>query len=320
MPAIQLSVVTPSYNQGRYLTETLESVLAQEGDFTLDYVVMDGGSTDDSVAVIERYEDLVRRGAWPVRCGGITFRWVSEQDRGQSDAIAKGFARATGDVIAWLNSDDTYMPGALAKVAARFAAEPALALLYGKSQFIDEHGAVIGRYPTAPFDRERLAVFNFIAQPSTFMRRRAFDAVGGIADQLHYVMDYDLWIRLASRFEPVYLPELLSTFRLHDESKTVSPAHALANQAETLALVERHFGYSPLNRVYGYAYQLVRARLTKSVGELPNVPLALMAVPVAAASYLRRNRGIRLADLRMVTPTNLRKMFMSPTELSKEYE
>jgi glycosyltransferase involved in cell wall biosynthesis len=320
VPPIQLSVVTPSYNQGRYLADTLESVLAQEGDYVLDYVVMDGGSKDDSVAIIQRYDDLVRRGAYRGRCAGVTFRWVSEKDKGQSDAIVKGFARATGEVLAWLNSDDTYVPGALGLVAERFSRDDDLALLYGKSEFIDEHGTVIGNYPTATFDAERLATFNFIAQPSTFFRRNAFDAIGGISHELHYCMDYDLWIRFANRYPLVYVPERLSTFRLHDESKTVSPAHALANQAETLAAVERHYGWSPLNRVYSYALQLVRSRLAPRVGELPIVPLALMAVPVAAASYLRRNRGIRMADLRMVTPANLRKMFLNPTELSKDYE
>jgi glycosyltransferase involved in cell wall biosynthesis len=316
---LQLSIVTPSYNQGRFLADTIESVLSQEGDFALDYRVLDGGSQDNSVDVIRRYDDLVQRGTWPLRCRSLRFRWHSERDRGQSDAIAKGFAVADGEVLAWLNSDDTYASGTLARAAERFTRTPELALLYGKSQFVDEHGTPTGMYPTRPFDTDSLAAFNFIAQPSTFFRRRALDAVGGIGEHLHYVMDYDLWIRLSRHSTPEYIPEVLSTFRLHSDSKTISPAHALANQTETLETVERHYGWSPINRVFAYEFQRVRARFPAALHDRSRVPAALLSVPVAAVSYLRRNRGVRLADLEMITPKNLRKMFLDPTELSKEY-
>ncbi|MGE0395439.1 MAG: glycosyltransferase family 2 protein [Kofleriaceae bacterium] len=310
MPALEISVVTPSFNQGRYLSATIESVLAQEGDFSLDYLVIDGGSTDDSVEIIREYEARVKAGVWrPCR-----FRWVSEKDRGQTDAILKGFARATGEVVAWLNSDDTYLPGALATAAAYFGRDPGLGLLYGKSRFIDEHGREIGAYPTQPFDADRLATFNFIAQPSTFFRARTLADAGGLATELHYAMDYDLWIRMTRRSTPRYVPQYLSTFRLHDESKTMSVAHALANQKETLEVVERHYGWSPLNRVFSYAYQLVRSRIPTRP-----VPLAMLTVPVAVAEYLRRNRGVRLADMRLVNPSNLRKLFVPPGELYKDY-
>jgi glycosyltransferase involved in cell wall biosynthesis len=301
------SIITPSYNQGRYLAATIESVLDQAGDFTIDYVICDGGSKDDSVAIIKRYEAERR----PLKCRGITYRWLSEKDRGQTDAIRKGFAMATGDVLAWLNSDDTYLPGTLATVAREIAGKD---FVYGKSQFIDEHGTVIGKYPTEPFDANRLAAFNFIAQPSTFFRRAALEAVGGPEANLHYVMDYDLWIRLSRQFALHYVPEFLSTFRLHDESKTVSPAHALANQKETLDAVVKYYGWAPLNRVYAYARELVRTKTS-----LGDRSAALLSMPVAAAQYVRLNRGVRVADLRMLNPTNLRKVFMKPTELSKLY-
>lgn len=300
------TIVTPSYNQGRYLAQTIESVLDQEGDFTIDYVICDGGSKDDSVAIIERYAQ-----GRPLKCRGITYRWRSEKDRGQTDAIRKGFAMATGDVVAWLNSDDTYLPGTLATVAREIAGRD---FVYGKSQFIDEHGKVIGKYPTEPFDADRFAAFNFIAQPSTFFTRAALEAVGGPEASLHYCMDYDLWIRLSHRFALHYVPEFLSTFRLHDESKTVSPAHALANQKETLDAVVKYFGWAPLNRVYAYARELVRTKTS-----LGDRSAALLSMPFAAAQYVRMNRGVRVADLRMLSPTNLRKVFMNPTELSKLY-
>ena len=313
---LSFSIVTPSYNQGRYLAATIESVLSQEGDFAIDYVITDGGSTDNSVAVIRDYEQRLASGAWPVRCRGITYRWRSERDRGQSDAIQKGFALATGDVLAWLNSDDTYLPGAL-QIAATALAPETVSVIYGKSQFTDEHGTVVGQYRTEPFDAHRLAVFNFIAQPSVFFRRRAFERVGKIDASLHYVMDFDLWIRMARELEFVYVPEFLSTFRLHDESKTVSRAHALANSKETLEQIRRHFGWAPLNRVYGYAHQVVRSRLPAVDNDLLLIALSL---PVAAATYMRLNRGIRLADLRMLNTSNLRKLVMKPDELAKHPE
>jgi len=305
------SIVTPSYNQGRYLAATIESVLSQEGDFAIDYVITDGGSKDDSVAIIESYQARLQDGRWPVKCRGITYRWLSEKDRGQTDAIRKGFAMATGELLAWLNSDDTYLPGALARAQRALAGAE---VVYGKSQFTDEHGTVIGKYPTEPFDATRLASFNFIAQPSTFFTKHALEAVGGLDPSLHYVMDYDLWVRLSREFELAYVPEFLSTFRLHDESKTVSPAHALANQKETLEAVTKYYGWAPINRVYAYAHQRLRSKL--NVGELP---LVLLSVPYAAAKYVHMNRGVRLADLRMLNVTNLRKVFMKPTELSKLY-
>ncbi len=313
---LSFSIVTPSYNQGRYLAATIESVLGQEGDFTIDYVITDGGSKDNSVEIIRAYEQQLASGAWPVRCRGITYRWLSERDRGQSDAIQKGFAMATGDVLAWLNSDDTYLPGAL-QTAATALADPSVSVIYGKSQFTDEDGNVVGRYRTEPFDAERLAVFNFIAQPSVFFRRAAFEGVGGIRDSLHYVMDFDLWIRMSRELRFVYVPELLSTFRLHDESKTVSRAHALANSKETLEEIHRHFGWAPLNRVYGYANQVVRSKLPALANELV---LIALSVPVTAATYLRLNRGIRLADLRMLNASNLRKLVMKSDDLAKHPE
>jgi glycosyltransferase involved in cell wall biosynthesis len=313
---LSFSIVTPSYNQGRYLAATIESVLGQEGDFTIDYVITDGGSTDNSVDVIRDYEKRLANGAWPVRCRGITYRWVSEKDKGQSDAIQKGFAIARGDILAWLNSDDTYLPNAL-QIATRAFHDERVAVIYGRSEFTDENGNVVGHYRTEPFDSERLAVFNFIAQPSVFFRRATFERVGGIEPSLHYVMDFDLWIRMSREHRFVYVQELLSTFRLHDESKTVSRSHALRNSKETLESIQRHFGWAPLNRVYGYAHQVVRSKLPAIDSELLLIALSL---PVAAATYLRRNRGIRFADLRMLNASNLRKLMMKPDELAKHPE
>ena len=249
-----ITVVTPSYNQSSFLAETIESILGQEGNFTIDYVIVDGASTDGSVEIIQRYETLLERGEWPVRCRGISYRWLSEKDRGQADAIMKGFALAQGEIVAWLNSDDTYLPGSLAKVENAFGQGASVGVVYGMSRYTDEHGKGIGSYPTEPFDFDKLAVTNFICQPSTFFTRTALTECGGIDTSLHFAMDYDLWIRLAARNTFYYLPAFLSTYRLHGESKTMSPRVALANHRETLETVRRHYAWAPLNRVYIFCH------------------------------------------------------------------
>src|SRR5450631_3400065 len=126
-----ISIVTPSYNQGTFLAESIESVMGQEGDFSIDYIIVDGGSSDNSVDIIKKYEARLHNGEWPVTCRGITYRWVSERDRGQTDALIKGFRMSQGEVLAWINSDDTYLPGALQTAALFFSSQPDAGLLYG---------------------------------------------------------------------------------------------------------------------------------------------------------------------------------------------
>src|SRR3990170_2770087 len=129
--APKITIVTPSYNQGRFIEETIKSVLSQEGGFYIEYLIMDGGSTDNSVEVIKKYDRLLKEGRWPVKCLGITYSWASEKDKGQSDAINKGFRQARGDYIAWLNSDDTYEPGAIGKAVDYLQAHPEYMMVYG---------------------------------------------------------------------------------------------------------------------------------------------------------------------------------------------
>jgi glycosyltransferase involved in cell wall biosynthesis len=315
---LTLSIITPSFNQGRFIEETITSILSQEGDFFLDYIIVDGGSKDDSVELIKKYEALLQRKEWPIRCHGIEYRWMSEKDDGQTDAIMKGFRMAKGGVLAWLNSDDTYLPGALQKAAAAFAGGPGRTVLYGKSHFTNVHGEVIGKYPTETFDARRLAQFNFICQPSTFFKKSALNAAGGLDKGLHYVMDYDLWIRLSRKFEFTYLPEFLSTYRLHEESKTLAPKTSLANHKEALDAVRKYYGWAPLNRVYMYCHSLVKAKLPAAFSKL-NFIVVLLSLPVALSTYVGMNRGIRLEDMKMIRPSNLRKLFRDWLDIYKDY-
>jgi glycosyltransferase involved in cell wall biosynthesis len=308
------SIITPSFNQGEFLAETIESVISQSGDFHIDYVIIDGGSTDNSVAVIRHYEQSLSGGQWPTTCRGITFRWLSEPDQGQTDALLKGFRMADGEILAWLNSDDCYLPGALQAAADQFSAFPQTALLYGDAHYCDVGGAVIGSYRTAPFDFDRLAWFNFICQPSAFFRREAFDEVGGLDPALQFAMDLDLWIRIGRRFPCRYLPRVLSSYRLHESSKTVSDRTLFLNCREAEQLALKYFGWAPLTRVYNSCSALCRARLP---GPFLRSKAALGAATLVCSVIrsLWLNRGIRSKDLALLSRKNFRKLAKSRMEI-----
>ncbi|MCL4486512.1 MAG: glycosyltransferase [Chloroflexi bacterium] len=198
--------MTPCYNQGPFLEETIRSVLLQ-GYPNLEYIVIDGGSADGSVEIIRKYA------AW------LAY-WVTESDSGQSHAITKGFARSSGEILGWLNSDDVYAPGALEQSAGHLVLHPRAAAVYGQAQFIDEASRVIGRYVTGQFNVAEFFFYDCIAQPATFFRRAAFNRVGGLNESLHFCLDYDLWLRMAvgGRFD--YRPTNWAYYRTHPESKS----------------------------------------------------------------------------------------------------
>lgn len=318
MNTLTFSIITPSYNQGRFIEETIQSVLSQEGDFYIDYIIMDGGSTDNSVEIIKKYEQLLKEGKWPIKCRGIECRWASEKDRGQSDAINKGFKMARGEIIAWLNSDDTYMPGAVGKVVDFFNSHSCVGMVYGKTYYIDETSDVIGKYPTEPFDYERLAQFTFITQSSTFIKKENYFNVGGLNLDLHYAMDYDLWIRIAKIRKVEYLPTFLSTYRLHKESKTVSDEHALKFQDEQLRTVFKLYKWAPPNRIYGYCYHLVRHKIPDSLLKYRVLIIAL-ALLASLTTYIRLNKRIKLEDIKVINRSNINKLFKDWTDIYLQY-
>lgn len=205
-----VSIVTPSYNQARYLQATMDSVLGQSYP-NIEYIVIDGGSTDESPAMI------AARGAQ------LAY-WVSEPDKGQTNAINKGFARANGEILAWLNSDDTYQPQAVAEAVAYLLAHPEAGLVYGEANFIDEHGNVIGRFPAAQTDHPRLRrAYVHIPQQASFWRAELYHQVGPLDESLYFAMDYDLWLKLTAVSQAHFLPgRVWANFRLHGDSKTIA--------------------------------------------------------------------------------------------------
>jgi glycosyltransferase involved in cell wall biosynthesis len=204
-----VSIVTPSFNQAAFLEATIRSVLEQDYP-AIEYFVMDGGSTDGSHEIIQRYAN---------RLAG----WVSEKDRGQTDAINKGFSRATGQVMAWLNSDDTYQPGTIRQAVDYLQAHAEVGMVYGDCNFINAQGSIIGRFPAAQTDFHRLQEgYVHIPQQSAFWRADLWRKVGPLDPTFYFAMDYDLWVRLARISRLVYNPVTWANFRLHGSGKTIT--------------------------------------------------------------------------------------------------
>lgn len=214
MPAEKkISIITPSFNQGAYIERTIRSVLQQEVNFPFEYIIMDGGSTDETLDILKKYPERIK--------------WISEKDRGQSDALNKGISMASGDIIGYLNSDDIYLPGTLQKVADQFTLNPEKMWLYGMARMIDDQDDEIRKWiswykkiNSGTFNYHRLLCENYISQPAVFFKKQAFDLVGGFDPGLHYAMDYDLWLRLARVNHPLVIKDDLAAFRMHEQSKS----------------------------------------------------------------------------------------------------
>ncbi len=205
-----VSIVTPSFNQAPYLEETICSVLGQTYE-PIEYILIDGGSTDGSLELIEQYSHRLSY-------------WVSEKDKGQTDALNKGFAMARGSILAWLNSDDIYKPQAVSEAVAYLIDHPEVGMVYGDLDFIDENGRIIGQFPAAQTDLKRLRRgYVHIPQPSAFFRAELWRQVAPLDDSFYFAMDYDLWVRLAKLSQFKYLPSSSwASFRLHSGAKTIS--------------------------------------------------------------------------------------------------
>jgi glycosyltransferase involved in cell wall biosynthesis len=217
-----VSIVTPSFNTGRYIGDAVASVLSQDYR-NIEYFVMDGGSTDNTVDVLKK--------AGP-RC-----QWVSHRDGGQSDALNKGILKSRGQILGWLNSDDTYAPGAVNAAVEYLWANPDVAAVYGDAHFTDAEGKFIAKcVHVEPFNLHRLLHYSdFIVQPAVFFRRSAFDAVGGIDTNLHWCMDYDLWLKMASKgLKFAHLPQHLANFRWLAENKTATGTWGRLREIESV--------------------------------------------------------------------------------------
>src|SRR5262249_25420733 len=241
-----VSVVMPSLNQGRFIATAIDSVFAQNYQ-PLELIVIDGQSTDNTLEILRGYDDRIH--------------WISEPDGGQVPALNKGFRIAKGELIGWLHAVAAYLPGALAATVAYLQRRPAIDLVYGDADYIDEAGHVLGPYRTEPFSFPRLREACFICQPATLFRRRLFDIVGLLDEGLNCSMDYDYLIRIAQRADLGYLPIRLAQSRLHAATK--SSRLRREHQRASIDLVKRHFGSVPSSWLCAYATAVVEPWLPR---------------------------------------------------------
>lgn len=203
-----VTIITPSFNQGEFIERTIQSIHSQDYPF-IEHIVIDGGSTDGTLEILKKYEGKLK--------------WISEKDTGQSNAINKGFGMATGQILAWLNSDDVYLPGAVSKAVKYLSENPGVMMVYGEGYMIDERDVIKGRFPfTEPkFDLAKLIYYgDYILQQTSFFRRSIFDSIDMLEESYHYTMDWDLFIRIGKRFTVGYIPEDIACIREHGTAKT----------------------------------------------------------------------------------------------------
>ncbi|MEW5859435.1 MAG: glycosyltransferase [Cyanobacteriota bacterium] len=221
--SLKFSVITPSFCQGRFIERTIESVLAQGlPPEEYEYVVCDGGSDDETVEILKKYDSQLR--------------WISEPDNGQADAVNKGIAMTTGEIIAWINSDDVYYPGAFEAVNAVFEAYPEIQVVYGDADFIDEQDQAFKAYHTEPWNYDRLIENCYLCQPAVFFRRNLVEELGKLDDSLNYCMDYELWLRYGRHYPFYYLRKKLACSRLYSTNKTISQTVTFLGEVNDMLL------------------------------------------------------------------------------------
>ncbi|MGK2907695.1 MAG: glycosyltransferase family 2 protein [Desulfuromonadales bacterium] len=242
-----VSLVTPSYNAAPYLRAAIDSVLSQDYP-NIEYLVMDGGSTDGTLELLKGY--------------GTQLRWVSAKDAGQSDALARGFEQLNGTILGWLNADDLLKPGAVRTAVDAFLANPAAALIYGNADFVDVNGRTLGPCTVVePHSLHRLVHYgDYIIQPAAFFSSKAYKAVGGLNKTLNWAMDWDLWIRLAQRYDVVYIETSLASYRWLGSNKTAGGGFERLREVE---MVARRYGCNGLPAYF----RLEQARLQASLAK-----------------------------------------------------
>jgi glycosyltransferase involved in cell wall biosynthesis len=224
IPNPLVSILTPSYNSARFIEKTIISVKKQEYPF-IEHIIMDGGSSDDTISVLKKYSELI---------------WRSERDHGQADALNKAFRSSKGEIIGWINSDDTYQPGILNKAVDFLQTHADVSVVYGNINFIDERDKVFSKLTAKSFSLETYLLEDYIPQQAAFFKRAALEDVNGWNMDLNYIMDYDLFLRLGKRHKMVYLPHTWGNFRVYDGTKTMTDG-IIQSRQERISVLQNFF-------------------------------------------------------------------------------
>lgn len=296
-PSLPLvSVITPSYNQGKFIRETIESVLQQDYP-NLEYWVMDGGSTDETVSILKEYEHDPR------------FHWISEPDRGQSDAINKGWSRCRGKILAWLNSDDTYLPGAIRTQVSALEKHADCGAVYGDGVFIDQDGKHIYTCYGAPYNIIEFLRITLPLQPTVFIRREICEQIGMLDANFGFSMDTEYWVRAAKITKFWYEPCPVATYRLHNQSKTIAGYRGFYKDWFSIADsffsdVERSAPYqNEKNQVYAGIYSRMAAMEAES-GSLKDT-LTYLFKSISLGGLRLRNFKTALVLLDRLSPVKI---------------
>ena len=275
---MKISIVTPSYNQGQFIERTLQSVVDQSAvGLEIEHVVFDGGSTDNTVAILRSFKPEVR--------------WVSKKDKGQTDAVNQGICATDGEIIGWLNSDDVYYPGAFARVAAHFQAHPEVDMVYGMADHIDLNDYAFENYPTEPWNFERLKETCFICQPALFLRRRVVEQHGLLDESLNYCMDYEYWLRLGAKgVRFAYLEEKLAGSRLYADNKTLGARVKVHKEINDMFATR--FGRVPDRWLSNYAHVVVQQHPSQNSSTFF---FSIQVIVIVILSAFRWNRRISAA-------------------------
>jgi GT2 family glycosyltransferase len=298
-----VSIVTPSFNQSAYLEQAIRSVLEQ-GYPEVEYMVMDGASTDGSVDVIRKYSSRLAY-------------WASDKDSGQADAINKGMRRAKGEIVAWLNSDDYYLPGAIEAAVAALEANPQAMLVYGNMLAVDQAGQTINQLRYRPLTLNDLLCFQIIGQPAVFMRRAAFEKAGGLDLDFHFMLDHQLWIKIAMQGLLVHINQTWSAARYHPLAKNRAQASGFGREAfRILDWAEAQGALAPIlarirRRACASAYR-VDARYLLDAGQSWNSLKAWTnALTIHPPTALARLNLLGSAVLNLVGLGRFRQIFLS---------